>query len=182
MRALRVFAPESIGIDKEQEAVFEEACEFATVHVRRSFEVFVPLSYELQAIIISDSEVRARDIRVGGGGRFVEFCRVWVCVRYDIYEGFDLRASWDTGARKYEVNESMHTVNPVVEVVFGLVNIAGLSQTLGEAVRSVRCSGNMDQVKVEREYRHDPSVDARTRCNVRVLQHAFNIPGINFDH
>jgi hypothetical protein len=71
-------------------------------------------------------------------------------------------------------------VNPVeVVVIFFLIGIARLLDSLGETIGSVRSSRYVDKVEVEGEDGDNPLVDQGKREYVRVLKHPLDVRRVN---
>ena len=80
------------------------------------------------------------------------------------------------------MHEAVEIVDPIVEFVVGVFGIVvRLSRTTRKAVGSVVSAGYVDELELEGEDGYDPAIDASGRRDVRIRQHTFDVPRIDFD-
>jgi hypothetical protein len=78
----------------------------------------------------------------------------------------------------------METIDPIFKVFFIIYFfiISILMRSSGQSIRSMVGSGNVNKIEMEGENSDYPSIDTCTRRDVRVREHFFDIPSVDFNY
>jgi hypothetical protein len=78
----------------------------------------------------------------------------------------------------------MKTIDPIFKVFFVIYFfiISILTGSSGKSIRSMVGSGNVNKIEMEGENSNYPSIDTCTRRDVRVREHPFDIPSVDFNY
>jgi hypothetical protein len=78
----------------------------------------------------------------------------------------------------------METIDPIFKVFFVIYFffISILTGSSGKSIRSMVGSSNVNKIEMEGENSDYPLIDTCTRRDVRVREHPFDIPSVDFNY